>query len=291
MSLELNETRIDIPLGTITALRTPDADGKLPRVLALHGWLDNAASFVPLARHLSGIELVAVDLPGHGHSVHLQPGAIYTFEMAVHHVLDIADALGWERFTLLGHSMGAGIASLVAAACPHRVERLVCIEALGGLADFAENTALRMRESVAAVRAIDAKSLRVFPELDVAINARMRTNAMSEPVARLIVERGVQSVADGWRWSSDPRLMVPTWMRPVDAQMVKVCAGIECPTRVVFADPAQPYLPDDVRRRYVEALPRGELRVLPGTHHLHMETPRPVAEWVGAFIAGKARPA
>ncbi|MBW8822952.1 MAG: alpha/beta fold hydrolase [Xanthomonadales bacterium] len=227
MSLELNETSIDIPLGTITALRSA-ATENAPRVLALHGWLDNAASFIPLAAHLAGIELVAVDLPGHGRSVHLPPGAIYTFEMAVHHVLDIADALGWERFTLLGHSMGAGIASLVAAACPQRVERLVCIEALGGLADAAENTALRMRES---------------------------------------------------------GLMVPTWMRPVDAQVTTICPGIECPTRVVFADPAQPYLPDDVRRRYVDALPRGELLALPGTHHLHMETPQAVAEWIGSFLA------
>src|SRR5580765_8467017 len=116
MSLELHETAIDIPLGTITALRS-SSTANAPRVLALHGWLDNAASFVPMAKHLDGIELVAVDLPGHGHSVHLPPGSIYTFEMAVHHVLDIADALGWERFSLLGHSMGAGIASLVAAAC------------------------------------------------------------------------------------------------------------------------------------------------------------------------------
>ncbi len=284
MSLELNETSIDIPLGRITALRSAATD-TAPRVLALHGWLDNAASFVPMAEHLSGIELVAVDLPGHGHSVHLPAGAIYTFEMAVHHVLDIADALGWERFTLLGHSMGAGIASLVATACLQRVERLVCIEALGGLADAAENTALRMRESVAAMRAIDAKSLRVFPELDVAIQARMRANMMSEPVARLIVERGVREVAGGWQWSSDPRLMVPTWLRPVDAQVVTVCAGIECPTRVVFAEPAQPYLPADVRRRYVDALPRGELLTMPGTHHLHMETPQPVAEWIAPFLA------
>lgn len=284
MSLELNETSVDIPLGRITGLRSAAA-GNAPRVLALHGWLDNAASFVPLAKHLSGIELVAVDLPGHGRSVHLPPGAIYTFEMAVHHVLDIADALGWQRFTLLGHSMGAGIASLVAAACPDRIERLVCIEALGGLADEAENTALRMRESVAAMRAIDGKSLRVFPEPGVAIHARMRANAMSEPVARLIVERGMREVPGGWQWSSDPRLMVPTWLRPVDAQVVRVCAGIECPTRVVFADPAQPYLPADVRRRYVDALPHGELLAMAGTHHLHMETPQPVAEWIGPFLA------
>jgi pimeloyl-ACP methyl ester carboxylesterase len=129
----LQEFVVDTRLGRITGLRAGDTGA--PRVLALHGWLDNAASFIPLAQHLHGIELVAPDLPGHGASPHLPPGADYSFAAAVNSVLDIADALGWDRFSLLGHSMGAGISSLVAAACPQRIERLVAIEALGALAD------------------------------------------------------------------------------------------------------------------------------------------------------------
>jgi len=39
-------------------------------VLALHGWLDNAASFIPLAQHLNETNLIALDFPGHGKSEH-----------------------------------------------------------------------------------------------------------------------------------------------------------------------------------------------------------------------------
>ena len=60
--------------------------------------------------------------------------------------LYISDALCLDRFFLLVHSMGAGIASLVAAACPQRVERLVAIEALGALAEVPERTVARMRD-------------------------------------------------------------------------------------------------------------------------------------------------
>jgi len=283
MSIALEETTIDIALGRLHALRG-GREGA-PKVLALHGWLDNAASFVPLAKHLDGIELVALDLPGHGQSAHLPQGAHYTFEVAVHHALDVADALGWEAFRLLGHSMGAGIASLVAASMPARIERLVCIEALGGLSDVAGHTAQRMRESVAAARTLGDKPMRVFPSPEPAIHARMRANHMSEPVARLIVERGIRPAEGGWAWSSDQRLTVPTFVRPVDAQVENVVAGIECPTRVIFADPAQPYLPDDIRRRYAACLPLGELFVMPGTHHLHMETPERIAGIVAPFLA------
>jgi pimeloyl-ACP methyl ester carboxylesterase len=61
-------------------------------------------------------------------------------------------------------------------------------------------------------------------------------------------------------------------------------APIECPTVVIHADPAQPYLPDDLRRTRAAALPRGTLLVRPGGHHLHMEQPQAVAAAMGDFF-------
>ena len=228
--MTLREFTVDIPLGRITGLRTGDAG---PRVLALHGWLDNAASFIPLADHLPGLQLVAPDLPGHGRSAHLAAGAEYTSGVAVNAVLDIADALGWDTFSLLGHSMGAGIASLMAAAVPQRVQRLVVIEALGGLAETVERTADRWREAIAAARALPGKQLRVFADLAAPVRARMLANQLSEPAARLLVERGVRPVEGGFVWSSDPRLTLPTPQRLDEAQLAALVAGIDCPTTVV----------------------------------------------------------
>lgn len=278
----MRDFAVRTPLGDIAGLRN-GREGA-PRVLALHGWLDNAASFVPLAPYLDGVDLVAIDLPGHGRSAHLQPGADYSFAYALHSVLDAADALGWDRFALLGHSMGAGIASLVAAACPQRIERGVFIEALGALAEVPERTVERMREAVAATRALPGKKLRVFPDVAPAIQARMKANALSEPVARLLVERGVTAVDGGYVWSSDPRLTLPTMTRMTEPQIRHLVAGIGCPAKAIFADPAQPYLPDALRRERVALMPRGELVVLSGGHHLHMEQPQDVAAAIGDFF-------
>jgi pimeloyl-ACP methyl ester carboxylesterase len=292
----MRETAIDIPLGRIAALRWGE-QGQ-PRVLALHGWLDNAASFVPLAGHLHGIDLIAIDLPGHGRSAHLPPGADYSFALAMHSALDVADALGWERFALLGHSMGAGIASLLAAACPQRVERLVAIEALGALPEAVENTVARLRDAVAAARALPGKRLRIFDSLEPAIRARVNGHVVrvGEAAARLLVERGVRRVdADagpgGWEWSSDPRLTLPTMVRMTEEQVRTLIAGIECPTRVIYADPPQPYLPEPRRSRHVALLPRGTMVVIPGSHHLHMERPADVAAAIGEFFHADAETA
>lgn len=46
-------------------------------VLALHGWLDNAASFARLAPLLPDWRIVALDLAGHGHSKHRPAGCRY----------------------------------------------------------------------------------------------------------------------------------------------------------------------------------------------------------------------
>jgi pimeloyl-ACP methyl ester carboxylesterase len=112
----------------------------------------------------------------------------------------------------------------------------------------------------------------------------MQANALSEPVARLLVERGLVPVENGFVWSSDPRLTLPTTIRMTEPQVLALVRGIECPTVVIHADPAQPYLPDDLRRTRAAALPRGTLLVLPGGHHLHMEQPQAVAAAMGDFF-------
>lgn len=282
----MREFHVDIPMGRITGLRN---DGTGPRVLALHGWLDNAASFIPLAEHLHGIDLVAIDQPGHGRSAHLPAGTDYSFVGAINAILDVADALGWERFALLGHSMGAGIGSLIAAACPQRIERLLAIEALGALSETPDRTVTRMREAVAAHRGLHDKRLRVFPDIDSAVRARMQTSrvpgtGLAEPMVRLLVERGLAEVEGGFAWSSDPRQTLPTMTRMTEAQVENLVAGIACPAKVIFADPAQPYLPDDLRRRRAALLPHGELVTMPGGHHLHMDQAATVATAVGDFF-------
>ncbi len=253
-------------------------------MLALHGWLDNAASFLPLAAQLPQLDLVLLDLPGHGHSDHLPPGAPYTAVEAIARVLEAADALGWERFTLLGHSMGAGIASLVAAAAPERVEALVAIEALGGLSAPLEDTVQRLRAHVAALRALPDKRLRVFPDLAAPVRARMMANQLGETSARLLVERGVREVPGGYSWRSDPRLMLPTALRPTEAQIDALVAAIECPAQVIYASPAQAYFPEPLRSARAALLRRGQLAVLPGHHHLHMDRAEAVARIVREFL-------
>jgi pimeloyl-ACP methyl ester carboxylesterase len=107
---EAEEIRLDAPLGQLAGLRW-GSQGAAP-VLCLHGWLDNAASFLPLAEQLDGLDLVALDFAGHGHSDHRHHTARYYLTEYLWDVEAAMDALGWESCHLMGHFCWMGSARL-----------------------------------------------------------------------------------------------------------------------------------------------------------------------------------
>jgi pimeloyl-ACP methyl ester carboxylesterase len=252
-------------------------------VLALHGWLDNAASFDPLAPLIEDVHLVALDLPGHGRSDHRPRGNWYHFIDNLGDVLAAADALGFERFTLLGHSLGGAIASMLAAAAPERIEALWLIEALGPMSTEPAKSLPVLRQAIVDRTGAGAKTLRVFPTLELAVAARRQANGLSQRAAELLVERGTTAVAGGWTWSSDPRLTLTSAIRLTEEQILAYLSGIACPSLLVLADPPPPWLPASVMAERVKRVPNLSLQRIAGTHHLHLEDPAPVAAAIAKF--------
>jgi len=258
--------------------------GAPQRVLALHGWLDNAMSFAPLAAHLQDCDLAAIDLPGHGRSGHLPTGAWYHFVDYLGDALDAMDALGWERATLLGHSLGGAIASTLAAAAPERIERLIVIEALGPLAVAPGKAADSLRGGIRDRRAAADKRKRVIPSIEAALAARLQATPMEAANARGLVERNLMAIDGGWQWTSDPRLRLTTPARIGEAQVQEWLAAISAPTLLIAAEQHPPYFDPATRAARLAKLAHAQLQVLPGQHHLHMDTPEPVAEAIRAFL-------
>lgn len=276
------EREIALPHMRLRALAWGDEGA--PALLALHGWLDNAGSYAHLAPLLSDRwQVIALELPGHGHSDHLPAGMHYHFVDYVRAVLAAADALGLERFDLLGHSLGAGIAALLAAAAPWRVRKLLLIEGLGPLGDDGTHSLQRFRDGIAA--APNGKGLRVFRDVEQAIAARAIAGGLRAELARPIVERGLAEVADGWCWRSDPRLTRTSPLRIAETQVHALLRGIEAPTALLLAEPATSYLPSAPMMRRADGVADIAVSHLHGGHHLHLEHPQAVAAWALAHLA------
>jgi len=273
---EPTEHDITLPHLRLRAQVWGEADA--PPLLALHGWLDNAASFARLAPLLADRwRFIALELPGHGHSEHLPPGMHYHFVDYVRAVLATADSLGLQHYHLLGHSLGAGIAALVAATTPERVERLLLIEGIGPIGDDGHLTLRRFRDALSS--SPSGRSLRSFPSIDLAVTARTIASGLPAEQARPIVERSLRKVDDGWQWRSDPRLNRASPLRLGEAQIHALLRGIESPSALLLAQPDTPYLPGKLMQARADCV--GDIAVthMDGGHHLHLEHPDAVADW------------
>lgn len=102
------------------------AFGEGPPVILLHGLAATKLSFMPLLPPLADrFRVVVPDLPGHGDSDKRR--ARYTPGYYADVVVELLDALGLDRATLLGNSMGGRVALEVAAEAPERVTSLVLL--------------------------------------------------------------------------------------------------------------------------------------------------------------------
>jgi pimeloyl-ACP methyl ester carboxylesterase len=103
---------------------TPADDG-LPLVL-VHGFMGNARTWAPIMPGLTANrQVVTYDHRGHGASTNTGDAATYTFDQLVADFTALVDAIGLERFHLLGHSMGGVVAMRYTLGHPDRVASLI----------------------------------------------------------------------------------------------------------------------------------------------------------------------
>jgi pimeloyl-ACP methyl ester carboxylesterase len=278
------ERRFALP-GLTLAAETWGSPGERP-VLASHGWLDNAGSFALLAPLLPRCEIVALDLAGHGFSDFRSPDSSYNIWQDVGDLLGVADELGWQRCTLLGHSRGAAISMLFAATFPERVDKLVLLE--GGLPLTAEASeapaglAQALRES----RELRGKSGRVFATRAAAIAERAGGFSKVTPAAaELLARRSLREIPRrGFRWHADQRLKAQSELRMTPDHVRAFARAVEAPVLLLFAENS-PFVDRPLYRELPSLFASIEVDRVPGAHHFHLEGSEAViAERIRRFL-------
>ncbi len=108
-----------------------DDGGSGPAVVFLHSLAGNSGQWAAQMEHVRKTRrATGIDLRGHGRSEPPSDGQ-YRIEAQVADVDSVVDALGLDRFALVGHSFGAGVALEYAAARPARVTHLVVADPIG----------------------------------------------------------------------------------------------------------------------------------------------------------------
>lgn len=267
---------IEIPLqnGLSLAAKTWGDPKNMP-LIAIHGWLDNANSFMPMAEYLQDkFYLVALDLIGHGHSDHLPDAASYYYLEAVLHVITVANQLGLKKFSLLAHSLGAGIAPLVAACIPERISYLFLLEGLGPLADSPDHAVEQLQHYIKS--SLRGRENKTYANIENAIETRIKNTAMTYASAKLIVERGMILQDNIYHWRHDPRLLYPPASRLTEAQVAAFLQAVTCPTILVWAEHGNKFRAAIAERQ--QQIKHLSVHHIPGGHHAHMDYPKETAE-------------
>lgn len=314
-----------------------DGERKTKNILCLHGWLDNCRSFHHLAPELAmqlcrtqtdgihvthtDVNVVAIDFLGHGLSSHksLDGPSILLTESAFY-VAEALEKLGWWNsnrrsrnedgspvavmprtenvsITLVGHSMGAAVGCVMAAAFPERIERLVLLDGAGPMDRPAAHIAKHVRSHIERRQAGNMKlvmeSRMLYPTLDVAVRLRCKTAAnfpgnqyLSVEAAKEMVLRGSEEDSDGRvKFLHDPRLRWPSAHYFTAEQTEAVYKDIKCPTCLLAADDGWP-MEKEKKDRLVQVLKPEVTKTLPGSHHFHADplTAKTVAEEVVNFL-------
>jgi pimeloyl-ACP methyl ester carboxylesterase len=252
-------------------------------LLALHGWLDNAASFSVMAPLLEQHHVVAVDLTGHGLSANRSADAGYQIWDDLPELLGILEALGWDRFSLLGHSRGAIISSLLASAIPERVERLVLLDGVVPAPVGEDQFPLQMRRFLDDKRRWLHSHNRVYPSVEAALASRKRSS-LPATAARALVERNLRPCEGGYSWTTDLRLRGASAVKLTEGQIEAVLGALSMPTLLLLAQEGYGGQPELARQasRYIRQL---DIVQVSGGHHFHMEPGAAiVAQRINGFL-------
>ncbi len=257
--------------------------GSGPPIVLIHGMLNSSSHWRAVALDLaSDFTVIAPDLIGHGDSA--APRGDYSLGAHAASIRDLLAAIGVERATIVGHSLGGGVAMQFFYQFPQRVERLVLVSS-GGLGhDVGPLLRTATLPGMAAVL-----SLTIHPRL---LDALWRAGGrLRQRQARVGVY--VQAFARALRplqTAGAREAFLQTLRAVIDLHGQRVSATDRLyllesiPTMIVWGERDRT-IPLEHGRSAHEAIPQSRFRTLPAAAHFpHLEDPVGLSELLRKFV-------
>jgi pimeloyl-ACP methyl ester carboxylesterase len=259
--------------------------GSGPVLLLIHGMAGSSATWLPVMPALAErFTVVAPDLLGHGESD--KPQGDYSLGAFACTLRDLLVALGHEHATVVGQSLGGGVAMQFSYQYPERTERLVLVGS-GGLGREVNRLLplLTLPGSEAVLRLACAAPVRGTIEAVAGLAARL--GLQPAPVVSELW-RSYASLGD----DATRKAFLRTLRAVVDPRGQAVSASnrlhlaAEVPTLIVWGD-ADPIIPVDHAFAAHESIPGSRLEIFEGVgHYPHCEEPKRFVQVLSEFVEG-----
>lgn len=261
--------------------------GTAPVLWLIHGIGDSSRTWEPVLPLLAeGCTVVAPDLLGHGASD--KPRADYSIGGFANGMRDLQVVLGVERATIVGHSLGGGVAMQFAYQFPERVDRMVLVSS-GGLGAEV-NPLLRALALPGASHAIAVSAIPRLRQTVVGLGrrlARMGVLDRNDVEDVAIIWEGLRDEATRKAFLRTLRAVIDVKGQAVTSHDRLYLAG-HVPILLVWGD-RDPIVPVAHAGLAAEALPHAKLTIVPRSGHMpHRSAPESFASAVLGFVAGTA---
>ncbi|XP_068096334.1 serine hydrolase-like protein 2 isoform X1 [Hyperolius riggenbachi] len=288
MSSFLKELQFKVPWGHLAAKAWGSHDG-CP-ILCLHGWLDNANTFDRLIPLLpKEYHYVALDFSGHGRSSHLPQGMRYQHLDYVTDIHRVVTALGWRKFSILGHSMGGVVGGLFASVFPDTVQHLVLLDSYGFFPIPSDLLMSHLKRAILHYsRLNDANTAKVYTP-EGALQRLLDGNpSLNTDTAKVLLQRGTKPVPDGVLFSRDIRVTLNSSAPLSIEQCLQVLKSIQSNVHIILAN--EGLSADQMRGVYTEMgqtllngfkeslKDRFKATVVDGNHFIHLNEPKKVSK-------------
>ncbi len=253
--------------------------GEGPPLVLLHGFTGSSAGWAPLVADLGGAwTTIAVDIVGHGASDAPDELDHYRMAPAAADLVALLRALGHERASWLGYSMGARVALHVAALHPDAVRALIVEGGNPGIRDAAERAA-RIAADEALADRIERDGVPAFIDFWEAVPLFATQRAL--PAATWDAQRAA-------RLRNSPRGLAQSLRgmgAGAHAPLWERLEALSMPALVLAGERDERYA--TIGRELARALPDAMLHLIPGAgHNTHLERPADFAARVLAFLRG-----
>ncbi|MCB9073794.1 MAG: alpha/beta hydrolase [Bdellovibrionaceae bacterium] len=247
-----------------------------PKVVFLHGLMGFASNWRGVARHFeSRFQVLLYDQRGHGKSP--QPTTGYSIAEYAQDFVTILDGLGWEKASLVGHSMGGRVAIEVASRFPQRIEKLVVVD-IGPVSDIRSMTAIEEKINSVPVPFASRDEARTF--FDTEFLQKYKNETLKQ-----FFYANIEQKANGeftWKFSR-PGILETLWKARTLNQWPQVEA-LTVPTLWIRGEKSAD-LPQDL----FEEILRRNLHILgvevPGAGHwVHADKPQETIEALADFL-------
>lgn len=271
-------------------------------VIAIHGWMDNSASFNAIAPLLAkqDAEVIALDLAGHGESGHRCQHGSYNIWDDLLDIVAVAEQLNWSSFTLLAHSRGAFVGVLLATAMPELINKLVMLDGIITIPSKAEEAPKQLGDYLKDQKNLYQRPSRVYASIDEAVNKRIEKISLSAAECKPLVERALMrkigreigretdssdASKEAWVWRHDQRISGSSAFRLTDQHQQAFLSALKTPALLIMAEQGL-FKWQEVQQK-LTSYPDINLITHPGGHHMHMQSDHcdSIANYINEFTA------